>query len=45
MNLGQLATLIRARFLVDAISYTQVRGMPFRAAELADMLQGVITHD
>ena len=45
MNLGQLAYLIRARFLVDAISYTQVRGLPFRAAELADMLQGVISHD
>ncbi len=44
MNLGQLAQLIRARFLVDAISYTQVRGMPFRAAELSDMLQGVISH-
>ncbi len=44
MNLGQLATLIRSRFLVDAISVTQVRGLPFRAAELADMLQGVITH-
>jgi 2-oxoglutarate ferredoxin oxidoreductase subunit alpha len=44
MNLGQLALLIRARFLVDAISLTQVRGMPFRAAELADMLQGVIGH-
>jgi 2-oxoglutarate/2-oxoacid ferredoxin oxidoreductase subunit alpha len=45
MNLGQLAQLVRSRFLVDAISYTQVRGLPFRAAELADMLQGVISHD
>jgi len=45
MNLGQLAQLIRARYLVDAISVTQVRGMPFRAEELADMLTGVITHD
>jgi 2-oxoglutarate ferredoxin oxidoreductase subunit alpha len=45
MNLGQLAQLIRGRYLVDAISYTQVRGMPFRSAELADMLQGVISHD
>jgi len=45
MNLGQLAQLIRARFLVDAISYTQVRGLPFRAAELDEMLQGVISHD
>ncbi|HEY2042982.1 MAG TPA: 2-oxoacid:acceptor oxidoreductase subunit alpha [Jatrophihabitans sp.] len=42
MNLGQLAMLIRARYLVDVISVTQVRGMPFRAAELAEMLQGVI---
>jgi 2-oxoglutarate ferredoxin oxidoreductase subunit alpha len=45
MNLGQLATLIRARYLVDAISVTQVRGLPFKADELAEMLQGVITHD
>ena len=29
MNLGQLAALIRARFLVDAIAYNQVRGLPF----------------
>jgi 2-oxoglutarate ferredoxin oxidoreductase subunit alpha len=45
MNLGQLAMLIRAKYLVDAISVTQVRGLPFKADELAEMLQGVITHD
>jgi 2-oxoglutarate/2-oxoacid ferredoxin oxidoreductase subunit alpha len=45
MNLGQLATLIRARYLVDAMSVTQVRGLPFKADELAEMLQGVINHD
>jgi 2-oxoglutarate ferredoxin oxidoreductase subunit alpha len=45
MNLGQLATLIRAKYLVDVISVTQVRGMPFRAADLAEMLQGVLNHD
>jgi 2-oxoglutarate ferredoxin oxidoreductase subunit alpha len=45
MNLGQLATLIRAKYLVDAISVTQVRGLPFKADELAEMLQGVINHD
>jgi 2-oxoglutarate ferredoxin oxidoreductase subunit alpha len=43
MNLGQLAQLIRAKYLTDVISVTQVRGMPFRAAELADMLQGVLS--
>jgi 2-oxoglutarate/2-oxoacid ferredoxin oxidoreductase subunit alpha len=45
MNLGQLALLIRAKYLVDAISLTQVRGLPFKADELAEMLQGVIEHD
>ena len=34
MNLGQLAMLIRAKFLVDAQSYTQVSGVPFRAADM-----------
>ncbi|PZS31121.1 MAG: 2-oxoglutarate ferredoxin oxidoreductase subunit alpha [Pseudonocardiales bacterium] len=45
MNLGQLALLIRAKYLVDAISMTQVRGVPFKADELAEMLQGVIEND
>jgi 2-oxoglutarate ferredoxin oxidoreductase subunit alpha len=45
MNMGQLAMLIRARYLIDAMSVTQVRGMPFRAADLAEMLQGVVTDD
>jgi 2-oxoglutarate ferredoxin oxidoreductase subunit alpha len=45
MNLGQLATLIRSKYLVDIISVTQVRGMPFRATDLAEMLQGVLTHE
>jgi 2-oxoglutarate ferredoxin oxidoreductase subunit alpha len=41
MNLGQLAHVIRARFLVDAIGYNQVRGLPFTAAELETMLEEV----
>jgi 2-oxoglutarate ferredoxin oxidoreductase subunit alpha len=43
MNLGQLALLIRARFLIDAIGYNKVRGLPFRAQELAEALTEVIT--
>jgi 2-oxoglutarate/2-oxoacid ferredoxin oxidoreductase subunit alpha len=39
MNLGQLASLIRAKYLVDAISYNQVNGMPFKAEQLADVLK------
>jgi 2-oxoglutarate ferredoxin oxidoreductase subunit alpha len=43
MNLGQLALLLRARYLVDVIGYNRVRGLPFKSAELADVLKGVIT--
>jgi 2-oxoglutarate/2-oxoacid ferredoxin oxidoreductase subunit alpha len=42
MNLGQLAHVIRARYLVDAIGYNQVRGLPFTAAELETMLEEVV---
>jgi 2-oxoglutarate/2-oxoacid ferredoxin oxidoreductase subunit alpha len=38
MNMGQLAMLIRARYLVDAQSYTKVAGLPFKAEELQDVL-------
>jgi 2-oxoglutarate ferredoxin oxidoreductase subunit alpha len=42
MNLGQLALLLRGKYLVDIESHTQVRGLPFRAAELAAVLQDAI---
>jgi 2-oxoglutarate ferredoxin oxidoreductase subunit alpha len=42
MNLGQLAHVIRGRYLVDAIPYNQVRGLPFTAAELESMLEDVV---
>ncbi|MEU8266254.1 2-oxoacid:acceptor oxidoreductase subunit alpha [Sphaerisporangium sp. NPDC049002] len=42
INLGQLALLLRARFLVDIISYNRVRGLPFKAEELAGVIQEVI---
>jgi len=42
MNLGQLALLIRGRFLVDAISYNRVTGLPFKAEELAGVIEDVI---
>ncbi len=44
INLGQLALLLRGRYLVDVVSYNRVRGLPFRAAELADVIQDVIAH-
>ena len=42
MNLGQLSLLLRAKYLVDVESHTQVRGLPFRAAELAAVIQDAI---
>ena len=42
INLGQLALLLRGRYLADVISYNRVRGLPFRAAELAGVIKDVI---
>lgn len=42
INLGQLALLLRGRYLVDVIGYNRVRGLPFKAEELQDVLQDVI---
>ncbi|CAN5377099.1 2-oxoacid:acceptor oxidoreductase subunit alpha [soil metagenome] len=38
MNLGQMALLLRGHYLVDVQSHTSVRGMPFTATELAEVL-------
>lgn len=39
LNLGQLALLIRAKFLVDAVSFTKVKGQPFKVAELINKIK------
>ncbi|USQ80837.1 2-oxoacid:acceptor oxidoreductase subunit alpha [Ornithinimicrobium faecis] len=38
MNLGQLALLLRGTYLVDVQSHTAVRGLPFPAADLAEVI-------
>jgi 2-oxoglutarate ferredoxin oxidoreductase subunit alpha len=42
MNLGQLLKLVRAEFLVDAIGYNRVRGLPFTSTELAEAIEGMV---
>ncbi|MBB5938099.1 2-oxoglutarate ferredoxin oxidoreductase subunit alpha [Streptomyces zagrosensis] len=42
MNLGQLATLVRAKYAINAHSHTQINGMPFKAEELATALKEAI---
>jgi 2-oxoglutarate ferredoxin oxidoreductase subunit alpha len=43
MNLGQLSLLIRAKYLVDVVGYNHVRGLPLKAAELAEAITDLIS--
>jgi 2-oxoglutarate ferredoxin oxidoreductase subunit alpha len=43
MNLGQLALLLRGRYLVDAQSYTTISGLPFKAEELQNVFLEYLT--
>lgn len=38
MNRGQLVKLIREQFLIDAISYSKVQGVPFKQQEIVDFI-------
>jgi 2-oxoglutarate ferredoxin oxidoreductase subunit alpha len=42
MNTGQLLKLVRAEFLVDAVGYNRVRGLPFRASELESAILAML---
>ncbi len=42
MNLGQLAMLLKSKYLKEIIQYNMVRGLPFSTAELAEVAMGVI---
>jgi 2-oxoglutarate ferredoxin oxidoreductase subunit alpha len=42
INLGQLRKLVRAEFLVDATGFNLVRGVPFRASEVAEAIDAMV---
>jgi len=42
LNLGQLSLLIRAKYLVDAVSYSKVEGMPFTISELEERIEELL---
>jgi 2-oxoglutarate ferredoxin oxidoreductase subunit alpha len=44
MNMGQLALLLRGRHLVDVQSHVTMRGLPFTAQELADVIKDAVGH-
>ena len=43
MNMGQLSKLVRAEYLVDAESVNKVKGQPFTAGELYDVIMGALS--
>ncbi len=42
LNMGQLKTLIRSQFLIEAIGFNKVQGKPFGVAELVHEIESVI---
>ena len=42
LNLGQLAMIIRSKFLVDAISFSKVQGKPFTQSEIYNKIQELV---
>jgi 2-oxoglutarate ferredoxin oxidoreductase subunit alpha len=42
INLGQLLQLVRAQFLVDAVGYNRVRGLPLRAGEVEEAIGAML---
>jgi 2-oxoglutarate ferredoxin oxidoreductase subunit alpha len=39
MNLGQLSTMIRAKYLVDAVPFSKVKGRPFQIREIVKKVE------
>jgi 2-oxoglutarate ferredoxin oxidoreductase subunit alpha len=39
MNLGQLCTMIRAKYLVDAVAFSKVKGRPFQIREIVQKVE------
>jgi 2-oxoglutarate ferredoxin oxidoreductase subunit alpha len=42
MNMGQLSMVLRAKFLVDAESYSKIQGRPFKQSEIEAKIQEAI---
>jgi 2-oxoglutarate ferredoxin oxidoreductase subunit alpha len=42
MNLGQLALLLRARYLKDIQSLTKVQGQPFTRQEILEKIREIL---
>jgi 2-oxoglutarate ferredoxin oxidoreductase subunit alpha len=45
LNLGQLRTIIRARYLIDAVGLNKVQGKPFSVGEVVDKIEALLRGD
>jgi 2-oxoglutarate ferredoxin oxidoreductase subunit alpha len=45
MNMGQLVMLLRAKYLVDAQSYSKIQGRPFKQAEIEAKIEEILGQD
>lgn len=42
LNEGQLAMLLRARYLIDVQSFSKISGQPFKVGEIVDQIQKIL---
>jgi 2-oxoglutarate ferredoxin oxidoreductase subunit alpha len=42
LNMGQLAMIVRARYLIDAVSLSKVQGRPFTRNEILDRCRALV---
>jgi 2-oxoglutarate ferredoxin oxidoreductase subunit alpha len=42
LNMGQLRTVIRATFLIDAIGLNKIQGQPFKVREITDAVEALL---
>jgi 2-oxoglutarate ferredoxin oxidoreductase subunit alpha len=45
LNMGQLRTVIRAKYLIDAIGLNKVQGKPFSVAEIVEKIESLLRGD
>jgi 2-oxoglutarate ferredoxin oxidoreductase subunit alpha len=45
LNMGQLRTVIRAKYLVDAVGLNKVQGKPFSVAEIVEKIESLLRGD
>ena len=42
LNMGQLSKVIRSEYLIDAVSWNKVKGMPYTAHELEELMTNLL---